>query len=122
VEHLALAFKRAHWNPSGCALALHGAGQRRPYSGGATSGIAGCREHSGSAAANPDCQLTLDDIKQWEKKYERIPDGAVVAMFSGWDAHVNDARKFLGLDDKGTYHLPGFSLEAVQFLHEQRNV
>ena len=59
------------------------------------------------AAANPDCQLTLDDIKQWEKKYERIPDGAVVAMFSGWDAHVNDARRFLGLDDKGTYHLPG---------------
>ena len=74
------------------------------------------------AAANPDCQLTLDDIKQWEKKHERIPDGAVVAMCSGWDAHVNDAGRFLGRDDKGTYHLPGFSLEAVQFLHEQRNV
>jgi kynurenine formamidase len=74
------------------------------------------------AAANPDCQLLLDDIKQWEKKYERIPDGAVVAMFTGWDAHVNDPRKFLGLDDQGTYHLPGFSLEAVQFLHEHRKV
>jgi kynurenine formamidase len=24
--------------------------------------------------------------------------------------------------DKGTYHLPGFNLEAVQFLHEQRKV
>ena len=74
------------------------------------------------AAANPDCRLTIDDIKKWEKKYERIPVGAVVAMFSGWDAHVSDPRKFLGLDDKGAYHLPGFSLEVVQFLHERRKV
>ena len=29
---------------------------------------------------------------------------------------------FLGLDSQGGYHLPGFRLEAVQFLHEQRHV
>ena len=74
------------------------------------------------AAANPDCQLTIDDLYQWEKKHGRIPDGAVVAMFSGWDAHVGEARKFLGLDEKGSYHLPGFSFEAVQFLDQQRSV
>ena len=74
------------------------------------------------AEVNPDCQLTLDDLRRWEKKHDRIPDGAVVAMFSGWDAHVHDPRRFLGLDEKGAYHLPGFSLEAVRFLHEQRSV
>jgi kynurenine formamidase len=74
------------------------------------------------ALANPDCLLTLEDLDQWEKKHGQIPHGAIVAMFSGWDARVNDARKFLGLDEKGGYHLPGFSLGAVQFLHEQRRV
>jgi kynurenine formamidase len=43
-------------------------------------------------------------------------------MFSGWDSHVKDAGKFLGLDEQGGYHLPGFHLEAVQFLHEERRV
>ena len=35
---------------------------------------------------------------------------------------MKDARKFLGLDEKGGYHLPGFHLEAVQFLREERRV
>lgn len=74
------------------------------------------------AAANPDSELTLDDLKSWERKHGRIPDGAVVAMFSGWDAHVENARKFLGLDENGNHHLPGFQLEAVQFLHTERKV
>src|SRR5262249_15635861 len=74
------------------------------------------------AAANPDSEMTLDDLNRWEKRHGPIPNGAVVALFSGWDAHVNDARRFLGLDSQGTYHLPGFHLETVQFLHEQRQV
>lgn len=73
-------------------------------------------------AANPDSELTLDDLKGWEANHGPIPAGAVVAMLSGWDAHVGDARKFLGIDERGAYHLPGFHLEGVQFLHEQRNV
>jgi kynurenine formamidase len=74
------------------------------------------------AAADPDCQLTLDDLRSWERKHGPIPTGAVVAMCSGWDAYVGNAHKFLGRDEKGSYHLPGFALEAVQFLHEQRTV
>ncbi len=72
------------------------------------------------AEADPDTLLTLKDLKAWEDKHGPMPPGAVVAMFTGWDAYVNTPRKFLGLDDKGTYHLPGFGLDAVQFLHEQR--
>jgi kynurenine formamidase len=51
-----------------------------------------------------------------------MPAGAVVALFSGWESRVNDARKFFGLDDKGGYHFPDFHVEAVQFLQEQRQV
>jgi kynurenine formamidase len=74
------------------------------------------------AADNPDAQLTLDDLKAWEKAHARLPDGAIVALGSGWDAHVGNARKFLGQDEKGNYHLPGFHLEAVQFLHQERKI
>jgi len=74
------------------------------------------------AAAKSDTQLTLDDLKAWERRHGPIVAGAVVAMFSGWDARVGDARKFFGLDDKGGYHFPGFHLEAVQFLQEERSV
>jgi kynurenine formamidase len=74
------------------------------------------------AAIDPDAVLSLDDLTAWERQHDRIPDGAVVAMCSGWDAHVQNTRRFLGLDEQGHYHLPGFSLEAVRFLQSKRNV
>lgn len=74
------------------------------------------------ACADADTQLTPDDLEVWEQQHGPIPAGAIVALFSGWDARVDDARKFFGLDDKGVYHFPGFHVEAVQFLHEQRSV
>jgi kynurenine formamidase len=75
-----------------------------------------------AASTQADAQLTPDDLKAWERQHGPIPDGAVVALFSGWETRVNDARKFFGLDDKGVYHFPGFHVEAVQFLQEQRRV
>jgi kynurenine formamidase len=74
------------------------------------------------AAAHADTQLTPEDLKAWERQHGPIAAGAVVALLSGWDARVGDARKFFGLDDKGVYHFPGFHVEAVQFLHERRDV
>lgn len=74
------------------------------------------------AALQADAQLAPDDLKAWEREHGPIPAGAVVALFSGWDTRVNEARKFFGLDDQGGFHFPGFHVEAVQFLQEQRHV
>jgi len=74
------------------------------------------------AAEKADAQVTLDDLHAWERQHGPMADGAVVALYSGWDTRVGDARKYFGLDDKGAYHFPGFHLEAVQFLQEQRNI
>jgi len=74
------------------------------------------------ASKSADAQLNPDDLKAWEREYGPIPSGAIVAMLSGWDARVGDARKFFGLDEHGGYHCPGFHVEAVQFLHEHRKV
>ncbi|GIK74248.1 MAG: cyclase [Chloroflexota bacterium] len=73
------------------------------------------------AEENPDAQLTPDDLTAWESEHGPIPDGAIVAMNSGWDAHVA-TDKFRNVDDSGVMHFPGFHIEAIEMLLQERNV
>lgn len=72
-------------------------------------------------AANADAQVTPDDIKKWRSTYGEIPDGACVAMNSGWDRHVN-SPKFRNADAGGKMHFPGFHAETAMMLLETRAV
>ncbi len=72
------------------------------------------------AEADADAQLTPDDLAAFEAQYGPIPDGACVAMNSGWDQYVN-SDKFRNADADGVMHFPGFHPEAASFLLE-RNV
>jgi kynurenine formamidase len=68
------------------------------------------------AAENADAQVTPDDIKAWISANGDIPQNAVVAMNSGWAAHLgSDKFRNVGEDGK-TMHFPGFHVEAVQYL------
>ena len=69
-----------------------------------------------------DALLTVSDLLAWEKRYGRLPKGAAVFLWSGWDAKVKDAKAFINLDENQTMHFPGFSPEAVTFLLENRDV
>ena len=40
------------------------------------------------ADANADAEVTPDDIKAWTDQNGELPQGAIVAMLSGWGAHV----------------------------------
>ncbi|HLF74708.1 MAG TPA: cyclase family protein [Anaerolineales bacterium] len=73
------------------------------------------------AEANPDAQLTLEDLRRWERRHGRIPRDACVAMNSGW-AGKADTPEFRNADANGVLHFPGFHLEAVEFLLEERQV
>jgi kynurenine formamidase len=73
------------------------------------------------AAANADYQLTPADIGAWEKRHGRLPSGCCVAMNAGWDRHVGTAR-FVGKDDAGAFHFPGFHPEATEMLMKERQV
>ena len=73
------------------------------------------------AETNPDAQLTVEDLRQWERRYGRIPKTACVAMNSGWAQKV-DTPGFRNADASGTLHFPGFHLEAARFLLEERQV
>lgn len=75
----------------------------------------------GKAEDDPDAQLTPDDLERWEHRYGRIPRGACVAMLSGWGDKV-DTLEFRNADASGVMHFPGFHVEAVNFLLEERQV
>src|SRR5581483_7482558 len=77
------------------------------------------------AAKDADYRLTVDDLKAWEKKHGRLPQGAIVLLFSGWGARWPDKKSYLGTDKPGdveNLHFPGFSREAAEFLISQREI
>ena len=74
------------------------------------------------AAQNPDYLVSRDDLAGWEKKHGRLPENCCVAMHSGWDRHVDEPAKFTGKDAAGVLHFPGFGLDAVEWLMQERRV
>jgi kynurenine formamidase len=74
------------------------------------------------AARDPDTAVTVDDLRRFERRRGRIPDGALVCIDSGWAAKVDDPLEFKGGEAFPNYHFPGFSLEAAMWLAERRDV
>ena len=70
------------------------------------------------AQDHADAQLTPDDIRAFEGKHGPIPEGACVAMHSGWGRFLKEA-KFRNADEKGVMHFPGFHPEAAKLLLER---
>lgn len=67
------------------------------------------------AASNPDATVTAEDIRRYERRHGRIPKNALVAMNSGW-AEKLGTPAFLGRDSAGTFHFPGFGIDAIEYL------
>ena len=70
------------------------------------------------AAGDPDAQVTPDDLNAWISANGPIPDRACIAMHSGWADKTADAS-YVGRDDAGGMHFPGFHVEATQMLLEE---
>ncbi len=71
------------------------------------------------AATDPDTEVTPRDIRRFERRHGRVPRGALVAMRSGWAAKLG-SPEFTGRDASGTFHFPGFGLEAAELLIDRR--
>ena len=75
---------------------------------------------SARVARDPDAEVEPDDLRPYERRYGRIPRGAVVFMYSGWERRLSDPDAYKNADAGGTYHFPGFGLEAVEWLLDRR--
>jgi kynurenine formamidase len=74
---------------------------------------------------NPDYVLAVRDIEAWESRHGRIPNGALVFLWSGWDMRWPNKTRYLGTatpDDPRTLHFPGLSPEAAEFLVARRAI
>ena len=61
-------------------------------------------------ANNPDYRLSVKDLEEWESANGKIPDGAIVLMFSGWGKRYwPDYASFYGTATRNTsdLHFPG---------------
>lgn len=71
-----------------------------------------------AAAEDPDYRMTPDDLTAWIAANGDIPDGACIAMYSGWDGKTG-GDGFRNADGGGVMHFPGIHVEAAQMLLEE---
>jgi kynurenine formamidase len=69
------------------------------------------------AASEPATEVTVDDLRSFERRHGRIPKGALVAMDSGWGAKAADSAAFIN-----GMQFPGFAGEATQWLLDERRI
>lgn len=70
-----------------------------------------------------DCHyaVTVEDIKAYEAKYGEIPQGAFVALRTDWYKRWPDMDAVSGIAEDGSENFPGWSMEALQYIYEERN-
>jgi kynurenine formamidase len=73
-----------------------------------------------AAAADPDHAVSPDDVAAFEAEHGRIPDGAFVAAWWGWDARWPDGDAMADRDGDGVAHYPGWGVDALRLLVEER--
>jgi len=71
---------------------------------------------------NPDYTITMDDVRKWEKKHGQIPEGAFVAMRTDWSKRWPEMDTMQNKDAKGIAHYPGWSMEVLKYLYEDRKI
>ena len=73
-------------------------------------------------AANPDYQVSKQDLLDFESQHGTIEPEAFVAFRSDWSKRWPDTEAVRNLDENGVQHTPGWSREAIEFLIEERNI
>lgn len=67
------------------------------------------------AGADADYAVSVADLQSWESVHGRIPSGAAVVLWTGWESRWG-TEAYVNADAEGITHQPGFSPEAAQWL------
>ncbi|MCM3609660.1 cyclase family protein [Planococcus sp. MERTA32b] len=79
-------------------------------------------DKSKEAEENHDFTLGVADIEQFEAQHGKIEEGTFVALRTDWSQRWPDKEAFDNKDEEGVSHAPGWSVEALKFLFEERKV
>lgn len=72
---------------------------------------------------NCDYVISMDDIREWEEKYHcKIPEDSFVAMRTDWSKRWPNSALMENKDENGIAHYPGWGLEVLKYLYEERNI
>jgi kynurenine formamidase len=74
------------------------------------------------AAKDPDYTVKLADVAAWERKHGRIPEHAFVALRTDWSKRWPDDAKLANKGADGLLHYPGWSMEVLKLLYEERGI
>ncbi|ADG40219.1 MULTISPECIES: cyclase family protein [Leuconostoc] len=77
-------------------------------------------DQSHQVAQNADYILTVADIQQWESEHGTIPPDAFVALRTDWSKRWPSQEAFENQDDHGQNHYPGWSVDALKYIYEER--
>ncbi len=72
-------------------------------------------------AKDPRYAVTPEDIKAYEAEYGPIPDGAFVALRTDWFKRWPDMDALSGIAEDGSENFPGWSLDALKYIYEERS-
>jgi kynurenine formamidase len=91
------------------------------------SGDAVVIDVSRKAAINRDYQISVADLKAFEAKYGRIPNGTIVLFRTGFAKRWPDAEKYLGTAERGQdavakLHFPGLHPDAARWIVKNRSI
>lgn len=79
-------------------------------------------DFSQDVAENADFILTRWHIEQWEAEHGTIESETFVAFRSDWSKRWPNTEAFENKDSDGNQHLPGWGLDALKYLLEERKV
>lgn|SRR5699024_1751812 len=79
-------------------------------------------DFSEEAGRDADFTLSVDDIKAFEAVHGEIEAGTFVALRTDWSKRWPNKELFDNKDEDGNNRIPGWGLEALQFLFEERGI
>jgi kynurenine formamidase len=75
-----------------------------------------------AVAADPDHAAGPAAVHAHEARHGRIAEGAFAALLTGWGARWPDGARMANADAEGVHHSPGWGVDAVRLLVEERGV
>lgn len=79
-------------------------------------------DHSKDAAENHDFTISVEDILKFEAEHGEIEAGTFVALRTDWSKRWPNVEAFNNFDAEGNPHAPGWSVDALKFLFEERHI